>query len=53
MIVREVSRKALFVALAFTLTLPVAAWAYNKSWDQGHQCINPSGGRYGMGKVRL
>ncbi len=50
MIVREVSRKALFVALAFTLTLPISARAYNKSWDQGHQCINTLPGASGWGR---
>lgn len=34
------------VALSF---VPCAD-AYNKSWDQGHTCINPSGGATGWGR---
>lgn len=47
-------KKTMLAALLFVLVsafvIPVSAFAYNKSWDQGHKCVNPSGGESGWGK---
>ncbi len=40
-------RTAVFLFLSF---FPLSVFAYNKSWDQGHECVNPSGGQTGWGK---
>ena len=34
----------------FSLAIPNVGFGYNKSWDQGHICVNPSGGDSGWGK---
>ena len=41
---------AVIVFLAFILALPTQSPAYNKSWDQGHQCVRPLWGLLGWGK---
>jgi RHS repeat-associated protein len=50
MTVRDMSRNVLLVVLTLALILPTPTHAYNKSWDQGHVCINPSGGSTGWGR---
>ena len=38
------------VAFLSLLAISTNAWSYNKSWDQGHKCVNPSGGEDGWGR---
>lgn len=47
---KDVIKMAFFLSLLLTLFLPNISWSYNKSWDQGHLCINPSGGDTGWGR---
>ncbi len=52
MIKREllIMAKLVLFFVIFTLFVPYQGFTYNKSWDQGHLCVNPSGGQYGWGK---
>jgi len=50
-----IKRKYLIASKVLVLALlifcfPCQSLAYNKSWDQGHQCVNPTGGDSGWGK---
>jgi len=42
--------KIVLIAILTTLLSISYGAAYNKSWDQGHKCINPSGGESGWGR---
>jgi RHS repeat-associated protein len=41
---------AFFVIVLAILLLPNYGAAYNKSWDQGHKCVNPTGAEDGWGR---
>lgn len=44
------SVNALTILLALILAFPCQSLAYNKSWDQGHQCTNTLPGASGWGR---
>ncbi|MBU1053427.1 MAG: hypothetical protein KKC46_06305 [Proteobacteria bacterium] len=48
--VNIVIKSVLLLTLLSFLAVSNSAWSYNKSWDQGHKCVNPSGGNNGWGK---
>lgn len=43
-------RRTAAVVTPLTLVLASYSLAYNKSWDQGHQCVNPTGAKEGWGR---